>query len=74
MAAHSAPLTPSFWLSLILAGSSLMFGAYNAYHLTDKTNEHRLTALEVKQEKDSESLHRVEFKVDKLVEWALGKQ
>lgn len=75
MSAHS-PYTPSFWLSLILAGSSLLFGAYNAYHLSDKQVEHRITVVEVQQKNDAESLQRIEIKLDELAKtviWALGK-
>lgn len=37
-------------------------------------NEHRLTAVESKQQADSEKVNHIQMQVDKLVEWALGSK
>lgn len=63
----------AFWLSLILAGVSLIVSAYAGYNHNDKAMEHRVTTIEVQQKNDASTIQRVESKVDKLVEWALGK-
>lgn len=59
-------------LTILLALLSLVLSAYASYNHNDKQIEHRLTAVEKQQENDAPRLERMENKIDKLVDWAMG--
>lgn len=66
---------------IILALIALLSSAFANYSHDDKKLGERVTAVEVQQRNDTQSINRVEGKVDKLdakldrlVEWAFGKR
>jgi hypothetical protein len=66
------------WLVPFLVATGI--SAYANYTHNDKAIAERLTAVEVQQKNDQTSIQRVEVKMDRidskldrLVEWALGK-
>lgn len=67
--------------TIVIALMSFIVSAYAGYTSNDKVTSGRITALESQQQNDRESIIRIENRVDKandkldrLVEWALGKQ
>jgi hypothetical protein len=60
--------------AIIIALLSLAVAAWSDYSHNDKEIASRVTAVETQQKGDHEGIQRVESKVDRLVEWALGKQ
>lgn len=71
-AAHQLPSGLS-WGALILAGLSALGTLYLEYSHNDRELTQRVSALEQHKTDESSRLDRIENKVDKLVEWALGK-
>lgn len=67
-------LTIQMALTIALAILSLAMSTYAAYSHNDKAIEHRLTVVETQQQVDAGRLERMENKIDRLVEWALGKK
>ena len=63
----------STWLALALAGLSILGTLYIEYTHTDRDNAVRISALEAHQGDTGQRLDRMENKLDRLVEWALGK-
>lgn len=67
--------------TIVIAVLSLAMSAWVSYAHNDKDLTSRVTAVETQQKNDHEGMQRVDGKLDKLdekvnklVEWALGKQ
>lgn len=60
-------------IALILSALALLGTAMMEYTHTDKENAVRISKLEAHDEDRSQRLDRIESKLDKLVDWALGK-
>lgn len=74
-------LTADILVPVILALGSLLLSGYAAYSHNDKEISNRVTAVETQQKNDHEGIQRVETqlekvdgKIDRLVEWALGSK
>lgn len=74
-------LTPEIVVTIVIALLSLVLSAYAGYSHNDKEITSRVVAVETQQKNDHDAINRVEGKVDKvdgkldrLVEWALGKK
>lgn len=63
---------PEVLSAILIALLSLVLSAYSGYSHNDKQIEHRLSVVETQQQNDGPRLERMENKLDKLVEWALG--
>lgn len=70
-------------VAILVALLSLILSAYTGYSSNDKDMSNRMTAVETKQKSDREqyaesiqhvekAVLRVDSKVDRLIEWALG--
>jgi hypothetical protein len=73
-------LLSSHLVAIVMAILSLMVSGFVGYSHNDKDLAQRVTAVETQQKNDheginrvDESIHRVDAKVDKLLDWALGK-
>jgi hypothetical protein len=60
--------------AIIISLLSLLCAGAAAYYNNDKQIEHRLSVVETKTDSDQHQLDHIQVQVDKLVEWALGKQ
>jgi hypothetical protein len=66
--------------TVIIAIVSLLLSAYIGYSHNDKDISNRMVTVETQQKNDEQALIRIEnqvdktnLKIDRLVEWALGK-
>lgn len=62
------------WLALILAGLSAAGTLYIEYTHNDRDNAQRISALEAHRADDAGKIDHIQSQVDKLVDWAMGKQ
>lgn len=60
-------------VAVVIALLSLIVSGYASYSHNDKEISNRVTAVEVQQRNDTDGIKRVEGKVDRLLDWALGK-
>ena len=65
--------SPDVMVAIVLALLSLAVAAYGGYARNDKGIAERLTGVEVQQRNDAERVQRIEAKLDRLMDWALGK-
>lgn len=72
MPSHTATPAAPWWLALILSAASLGWAGYTNYTHNDKELAQRITAVEAHRADDTQRLDRVETKLDKLLDWALG--
>lgn len=61
-------------VAILVALLSLAVSAYAGYAHNDKDISNRVSVIETQQKNDGATIQRVEGKVDRLVEWALGKK
>lgn len=60
--------------TIVIALLSLAVSAFVSYTHNDKEMASRIAVVETQQKNDHDGINRVEVKVDKLLDWALGKQ
>jgi hypothetical protein len=65
---------PVDWVTLIVAGLSLIGTIYVEATHNDRENATRISALESHRADDNSRLDRIENKLDKLVDWAMGRK
>lgn len=61
-------------IAIIVSVISMLCAGAAAYYNNDKQIEHRLSVVEQSRSDDHENIAHIQKQVDKLVEWALGKQ
>lgn len=61
-----------WWLPIALATAGWLGSATNSYFHNDSDLKSAITALQVQQKNAAESTIRIESKVDRLTEWAMG--
>ena len=71
MAAHAGTASDTI-LALVLAGLSLLGTIYVQMTHNDRDNAQRISAIEAHQGDTGKRLDRMESKLDRLIEWALG--
>lgn len=69
------------WMTILIAVLSLLVSLYIERTHTDAqdhekamANEHRITSVENKVDGQRQQVDHIQSQVDKLVDWALGKQ
>ena len=61
------------WAPYVLAALGVLGGIYAQFIHSDQEFATRISVLEAKETVGSDRLNRMESKLDRLVEWALGK-
>ena len=61
-----------WWLALAVSGLSMLGTIYTQYSHDSSVVIQRISILETHQDDTSRRLDRIESKLDRVVEWALG--
>jgi hypothetical protein len=58
--------------AILIALLSMLVSAFTGYSHNDKDIASRISVVETQQKGDHEGIQRVETKVDRLLDWAIG--
>jgi hypothetical protein len=67
-------LSAEAYVAIVIALLSLFLSAFVGYSHNDRDISNRVSVIETQQKNDGATIQRVESKVDRLVEWALGSK
>jgi hypothetical protein len=64
----------AFWLPIIMAVLAMLGSVYIQMTHNDRETAQRVSALEAHQTDTTDAVHRIEAKVDKLIDGLLGQK